>query len=96
MSASGDEYVPIWDPEAAGPAEVGIDIIEIERVANVLAKHGQRFLERVYTPRERERYGAPPLPCGNVRSAGPASAAATSGKGMTPANTQRHPTNYQR
>ena len=57
MSASDAEYVPIWDPEAAGPAEVGIDIIEIERVANVLEKHGQRFLNRVYTPRERERYG---------------------------------------
>jgi holo-[acyl-carrier protein] synthase len=57
MSASDVEYVPVWDPEAAGPVEVGIDIIEIERVGQVLAKHGQRFLERVYTPRERERYG---------------------------------------
>lgn len=57
MSASDAEYQPVWDPEAAGPAEVGIDIIEIERVGQVLAKHGQRFLERVYTPRERERYG---------------------------------------
>lgn len=50
------EYVPVWDPEAAGPVEVGIDIIEIERVGQVLAKHGQRFLDRVYTQRERERY----------------------------------------
>ena len=57
MSASDAEYEPVWDPEAAGPVEVGIDIIEIERVGQVLAKHGQRFLERVYTPRERERYG---------------------------------------
>lgn len=57
MSASGAEYEPVWDSEAAGPVEVGIDIIEIERVGNVLAKHGQRFLERVYTARERERYG---------------------------------------
>jgi holo-[acyl-carrier protein] synthase len=58
MLASDAEYEPIWDPEAAGPAEVGIDIIEIERVAKVLEKHGQRFLNRVYTLRERERYGA--------------------------------------
>ena len=58
MSVSDAEYVPVWDPESAGPVEVGIDIIEIERVGQVLAKHGQRFLERVYTPRERERYGA--------------------------------------
>jgi holo-[acyl-carrier protein] synthase len=57
MSGSGAEYEPIWDPEAAGPAEVGIDIIEIERVGHVLERHGQRFLDRVYTPRERERYG---------------------------------------
>ncbi|MEX2314627.1 MAG: holo-ACP synthase, partial [Thermomicrobiales bacterium] len=27
------------------------------RVGQVLAKHGQRFLDRVYTPLERERYG---------------------------------------
>ena len=31
---------------------VGIDIIEIERVKAVLAKHGERFLNRVYTPDE--------------------------------------------
>lgn len=57
MSASDAEYLPIWDADAAGPVEVGIDVIEIERVAGVLERHGQRFLERVYTARERERYG---------------------------------------
>ncbi len=31
---------------------VGIDIIEIERVADVIARHGDRFLERVYTADE--------------------------------------------
>lgn len=31
---------------------VGVDIIEIARVADVLARHGDRFLERVYTPDE--------------------------------------------
>ena len=56
MLASDAEYAPVWDPDAAGPVEVGIDIIEIERVGRVLAKHGQRFLTRVYTERERERY----------------------------------------
>lgn len=58
MSALDAEYQPIWDPDAAGPVEVGIDVIEIDRVAGVLERHGTRFLERVYTPRERERYGA--------------------------------------
>src|SRR3712207_620979 len=57
MSVSDAEYVPIWDADAAGPVEVGIDAIEIERVAGVLARHGDRFLNRVYSERERERYG---------------------------------------
>ena len=57
MSASDAEYVPIWDPEAAGPIEVGIDVIEIDRIAHVLDRFGDRFLHRIYTPRERERYG---------------------------------------
>ncbi len=31
---------------------VGVDIIEIGRVANALARRGERFLRRIYTPRE--------------------------------------------
>ncbi|MDE3096442.1 MAG: holo-ACP synthase [Chloroflexota bacterium] len=31
---------------------VGIDIIELARVAGVLARHPRRFLDRVYTPEE--------------------------------------------
>lgn len=57
MSASEGNYQPVWDSEAAGPVEVGIDIIEIERIARTLARFGDRFLNRVYSPRERERYG---------------------------------------
>jgi holo-[acyl-carrier protein] synthase len=53
---SDAEYVPLWDADAAGAVEVGIDVIEIERVRGVLERHGERFLERVYTERERERY----------------------------------------
>ena len=30
----------------------GIDLIEIERVADAIARNGERFLQRVYTPRE--------------------------------------------
>jgi holo-[acyl-carrier protein] synthase len=60
MQVSGDNYVPIWDPEAAGPIEVGVDAIEIERIANALAKFGERFLKRIYSPRERERYANRP------------------------------------
>ncbi|MCO5176336.1 MAG: holo-ACP synthase [Thermomicrobiales bacterium] len=57
MSASEGKYQPVWDSEAAGPVEVGIDIIEIERIAHTLERFGDRFLNRVYSPRERERYG---------------------------------------
>jgi holo-[acyl-carrier protein] synthase len=60
MSALDVEYVPLWDADAAGPIEVGIDVIEIERVQRVLDRHGERFLKRIYTERERERYGRRP------------------------------------
>lgn len=30
----------------------GVDIIEIDRVADVLSRHGARFLEKIYTPDE--------------------------------------------
>ena len=41
---------------------IGIDIVEVERVADVIHRHGERFLNRVFTPREiaycrtRKRY----------------------------------------
>lgn len=57
MSASDGRYVPIWDSEAAGPVEVGIDVIEIGRIQQVLIRHGERFLTRIYTEREQARYG---------------------------------------
>jgi holo-[acyl-carrier protein] synthase len=34
---------------------VGIDIIEIERIAQVISRHGQRFLDRIFTAKE-QRY----------------------------------------
>ncbi len=32
---------------------VGIDLVEVARVARLLERHGPRFLERCFTPRER-------------------------------------------
>lgn len=55
-----DEYVPIWDPEAAGPAEAGVDVIEIDRIKRTLERFGERFLLRVYTEREATRYRGRP------------------------------------
>ncbi len=35
----------------------GVDLIEISRVADVIARHGKHYLERVYTPAELEQCG---------------------------------------
>lgn len=34
---------------------IGFDIVEVARVAGVAARHGERFLRRVFTPLEIER-----------------------------------------
>ena len=49
-------YVPEFDPERSGRVAVGVDIVEIARIQRVLDDFGERFLRRVYTERERERY----------------------------------------
>jgi holo-[acyl-carrier protein] synthase len=37
------------------PLAVGVDLIEISRIARAVERWGQRFLERIYTPREIAR-----------------------------------------
>ena len=49
-------YLPDFDPDGAGAVAAGVDIIEIARVRRALDDFGDRFLRRVYTERERERY----------------------------------------
>ncbi|MCC7021685.1 MAG: holo-ACP synthase [Thermomicrobiales bacterium] len=49
-------YEPELDPERSGQIVTGVDIIEIARIERALADFGDRFLRRVYTERERERY----------------------------------------
>src|SRR5699024_6388069 len=49
-------YRPVFDPERVGAVAVGIDIIEIARIKRTIDDFGERFLRRVYTERERERY----------------------------------------
>jgi holo-[acyl-carrier protein] synthase len=51
-------YQPVLDSERCGTVAVGIDIIEIARIQRTLADFGDRFLQRVYTERERDRYGS--------------------------------------
>jgi holo-[acyl-carrier protein] synthase len=49
-------YRPEFDPEKVGAVAVGLDVIEIARIAEILERHGDRFLRLIYTERERERY----------------------------------------
>ena len=35
----------------------GVDLIEISRVGEVIARHGKHYLERIYTPAELEQCG---------------------------------------
>jgi len=48
---------PVVPPGAVPPGttELGIDIVKVERIAAAIAKFGQRFADRVLTPRE-QRY----------------------------------------
>lgn len=32
--------------------QTGIDLLEIQRIRDALSRHGERFLERIYTPAE--------------------------------------------
>ena len=43
---------------------IGIDLVETERIAEVLERHGERFLEKILTPEERSycQRQADPLP----------------------------------
>jgi len=49
-------YVPVFDPEGEGAVAVGVDVIEISRIERTYNDFGERFLHRVFTERERERY----------------------------------------
>lgn len=49
-------YIPVFDPEAEGGVAVGVDVIEIARIQRTYNDFGERFLHRVFTERERERY----------------------------------------
>lgn len=51
-------YEPEFDAERTGLVTVGVDIIEIARIQRALDDFGERFLRKVYTDRERARYGS--------------------------------------
>ena len=39
-------------PSTSAPFVVGVDVVEISRIASAIRRHGDRFLERIYTCRE--------------------------------------------
>ena len=43
---------PGYAPPPAGTTELGIDIINVDRIRNALARHGRRFPKRILTPAE--------------------------------------------
>lgn len=47
-----------WKPKI-GEMKIatGVDLIEISRIEDVIARHGKQYLERVYTPAELEQCG---------------------------------------
>ncbi len=53
-------YLPEFHPERCGMVVSGVDVIEIARVQRALDDFGERFLRRVYTELERERFGSRP------------------------------------
>ncbi len=46
-------YHPEFDSEKEGAVAVGVDIIEIARIERTYNDFGERFLNRVFTERER-------------------------------------------
>ena len=42
--------------------QIGIDLVEIGEIEESLRRHGERFLERVYTPAERAQTGCRAAP----------------------------------
>jgi holo-[acyl-carrier protein] synthase len=53
-----DQYQPELDPDRCGLITVGVDVVEIARIKRTVDDFGERFLRRVFTDRERERYGS--------------------------------------
>lgn len=39
---------------------VGLDVVEVDRIAGVMERRGERFLARILTPQERRDVGDPP------------------------------------
>jgi holo-[acyl-carrier protein] synthase len=48
--------IPSGLPESGRALSVGVDLVELDRIRRVVERYGGRFLDRIYTPDEVERY----------------------------------------
>ncbi len=83
MSALGADHSGALVPPAAGRVAVGVDVVEIARIAATIARYGERFLARVYTADERA-YAAGRAPALAVRFAAKEATAKALGTGIGP------------
>jgi holo-[acyl-carrier protein] synthase len=70
-------------PSGVPRLAIGVDTVEIARFVAVTARHGDRFLGRIFTPWERERYAGRPLALAG-RFAAKEAAAKALGTGIGP------------
>lgn len=83
MSALGADSAGALIPSTAPRLAVGVDLVEIARVAAAVARYGERFLARVYTADERA-YAAGRAPALAVRFAAKEATAKALGTGIGP------------
>jgi holo-[acyl-carrier protein] synthase len=70
-------------PSATPRLAIGVDTVEIARIVAVIRRYDARFLQRVFTPYERERYAGRPLALAG-RFAAKEAAAKALGTGIGP------------
>ena len=49
--------MPVLESRSMNGYAAGVDLIAIDRIRDVLARHSERFLRRIYTPREIDYCG---------------------------------------
>lgn len=61
MFDAGDLPLPPAPTSLAPQVSTGVDLVEVDRIAGTLARFGERFLQRIYTPAELAIIGRNPV-----------------------------------
>jgi holo-[acyl-carrier protein] synthase len=48
--------IPLGPQQTGQTLSVGVDLVEMDRIRRAVERHGERFLDRIYTPNELGRY----------------------------------------